>query len=287
MQLAYMIIGTLEVLIFVIQMFRGKKYETYVENLDENKFPLASIYTVGFAWTFGGPFKLKGEQAGKLKSQAAILYESQFAEFYANVVWAQMITFIHLFTACTFLLAGAFYEKSGMMLLVGIFVTVLAAVYSMTNMKNVLSERTANCETQLADVVSTLAILVNSGMVLRDAWFTIADSSDGDFYELMKRAKNNMQNGYSDIDAMYIFGKESNSPDIKKFTSVLIQSLEKGGGEIGVFLAAQSSELWSSKKQRMLQAGEKAATKLLLPIMIIFIGILIIVLTAGFAGALF
>jgi tight adherence protein C len=84
-----------------------------------------------------------------------------------------------------------------------------------------------------------------------------------------------------------MFGKNSNSTEIKKFTSALLQSMEKGGGELGSFLASQSSELWNAKRQRMLQAGEKAATKLLLPIVLVFVGIIIIVMTAAFAGSLF
>ena len=94
-------------------------------------------------------------------------------------------------------------------------------------------------------------------------------------------------NGYSDADAIFLFGRASNSTEIKKFTSALLQSMEKGGAELSVFLARQSSELWSTKRQHMLQNGEKAATKLLLPIVLIFVGIIIIVMTAAFAGSLF
>lgn len=285
MQIGCMIIGTIELLLFIIQMFRGKEYESYIECLDENKFPLASLYTVGYAWTLAGPIKASGDVTKRLKTEASMLYERQYADYFVSVVWAQLLTYLHLFSMLTFFLIGAFFENAGLFFLVGAFVTLMSGIYAMTNMKNILDERTRKCEEQLADVVSTLAILVNSGMVLREAWFTIADSSQGEFYQLMKRAKTNMENGFSDMDAIYLFGRESNSAEIRKFTSVLIQSLEKGGGEIGVFLAAQSSELWSSKKQKMLQAGEKAATKLLLPIMLIFIGILIIILTAAFAGS--
>ena len=49
----------------------------------------------------------------------------------------------------------------------------------------------------------------------------------------------------------------------------------------------QSEELWETKKQNLLRQGELAATKLLGPIVMIFVGILIIIMTAAFAGALF
>ena len=67
----------------------------------------------------------------------------------------------------------------------------------------------------------------------------------------------------------------------------MIQSMEKGGGELTIFLTNQSSELWTYKRQKMLQSGEKAATKLLMPIMLIFFGIIIIILAAAFGGSLF
>ena len=122
---------------------------------------------------------------------------------------------------------------------------------------------------------------------MEEAWKTIAYSRDGAFYELMRKATENMNNGYSDADAIFMFSRESNSTEIKKFTSALLQSMEKGGSELGSFLTNQSSEIWNAKRQRMLQEGEKAATKLLLPIVLIFGGIMVIVMTAAFAGALF
>ena len=62
--------------------------------------------------------------------------------------------------------------------------------------------------------------------------------------------------------------------------------MEKGGSELSLFLANQSSELWKMKRQHMLQEGEKAATKLLAPIVLIFIGVMVIILSSALVGAL-
>lgn len=56
-----------------------------------------------------------------------------------------------------------------------------------------------------------------------------------------------MNNGKSEIDALYEFGIMTNSDSIKKFVSALIQSIERGGADLPQFLANQSSELWSEK----------------------------------------
>ena len=132
-----------------------------------------------------------------------------------------------------------------------------------------------------------MAILVNSGMVLRNVWSLISEKGEGDFYDLMRKATENMRNGYSDADAIYMFGRATNSVEIKKFTGALLQSLDKGGGELSAFLANQSNELWQTKRQVMLQEGEKASTKLLMPIMLIFVGVILIVIAAAFGGSLF
>jgi tight adherence protein C len=286
MQYLFLGIGTVLAVLFLVQILKGQPYNTYVENLDENEFPLKDLYIVGFMWS-AKTFPLKGKQAAELKQQAGLLYDLQYAEYYANVAWAQCITFVHLFLTATFLLSGVLYDAAAIMIIGGLFMTVTMVMYSLQNMKNKVSSRMEECEAQLPEVVSTMAILVNSGMMLREAWTMISESGEGAFHMLMRKASDNMRNGYSDADAIFLFGRTCNSVEIKKFTSALLQSMEKGGGELGVFLARQSSELWNTKRQKMLQNGEKASTKLLAPIVLIFVGIIIIVMTAAFAGALF
>lgn len=280
-------IGTILAALFILQLVRGQKFTAMVENLDGNQYPLADLYVVGFTWSSTKLFAFRGKLAADLMNQASMLYEPQYAEYYGNLVWAQAITLGHLFITLTFLLAGIIYSSFGLLLALGVFMSVFCVVYCIEDMKNTLSKRTTNCERELAEVVSTMAILVNSGMVLRDVWFLISEKGKGNFYDLMRKATENMRNGYSDADAIYMFGRDSNSLEIKKFTSALIQSMEKGGGELSVFLANESAELWNTKRQVMLQEGEKAATKLLMPIMLIFVGVIIIVIAAAFSGSLF
>ena len=50
------------------------------------------------------------------------------------------------------------------------------------------------------------------------------------------------------------------------------------------FLAEMSREMWEEKKNLVRQKGETAGTKLLLPIGLIFIGILIMIIVPIFAN---
>ena len=49
-------------------------------------------------------------------------------------------------------------------------------------------------------------------------------------------------------------------------------------------LQQQSKEVWAAKKQDIKRQGEKAASKLLIPVLIMFIGILIMILIPIFTN---
>jgi tight adherence protein C len=73
-------------------------------------------------------------------------------------------------------------------------------------------------------------------------------------------------------------------PEVKKFSSTLIQGLQKGNKELSIMLQQQSAEIWSLRKQNVRREGEKAASKLLAPMLIMFIGILIMVVVPIFTN---
>ena len=79
----------------------------------------------------------------------------------------------------------------------------------------------------------------------------------------MRQSCNDMDNGTSEVDAIHKFGRMSNSAEIRKFTSALAQSIERGGAELSDFLGRQSIEMWTLKKQLMLQKGEAACIKVI------------------------
>ena len=59
---------------------------------------------------------------------------------------------------------------------------------------------------------------------------------------------------------------------------MIVQGLEKGSKDLSDALQNQNSELWESKKQKTLKKGELASSKLLVPLLIMFLGILILIM---------
>lgn len=279
MRFVYLLLGSVLAILFIIKILRGEKYFYLVENLEGGEYPVKSLYCVGFSWSESKLLALKGKIREKLIGQAKLLYDAKFAEYYASLVWAQAITFIHLCLTIGLLLAGAF--NSALMLIIGLAMAGVFGFYFINRMNDLLKTRETECTAELPEIVSTMALLINAGMMLRNAWRTIAESKKGTVYELMRQSCVDMDNGMSEVDAIHKFGRLSNSAEIRKFTSALAQSIERGGSELADFLGRQSIEMWALKKQLMLQKGEAAASKLLVPTVMLFIGIIVAVITGA------
>lgn len=275
-------IGTVLSTVFLALLFVGSKYDYMIEPLDSDAFPLKFIYSTGFVLQDTNLLRLRGKLGARLRDNASLFYGKKYGEFYARAIWAQTLSFMLACLALMFLIAGQFSgDNCAFFVVIGFVLAILAAYYFITYSENKLKKRKEECESELPNTISKLALLVNSGVTLHEAWKITAFGKEGTIYDLMRKSCEAMDNGRAEIDALYDFGVWSNSPDVKKFTSALIQSIERSGGELPIFLANQSTELWGQHRQKLLQKGEQAASALLMPIALMFLGVMLIVIASA------
>ena len=283
-----LVFATVFVLLFTVNLLKGKKYVTFVENLDPAEYFLKDIYVVGFALNESKLFCLRGKIERDLKKYAKLVWDNVYYEYYANLAWAQFLSLSVLVIAFGLTIASLVGGEAAL-LFVGIVALFVMAIWnlSVSKMKEQIAKRRDECMQEFPNMVSKLSLLINSGMVLREAWYLIAEGKKGSLYELMKKACEYMDNGESDVSAIYKFGVLSDSPEIKKFTSAMIQGMEKGNSELADFLVSQASELWAHKRQVALQQGEIAAGKLIIPLGLMFGGIILIIVAAAMQSMTF
>ena len=285
LQIVLLSIGTILAVLFAVLLIKGKKFESYVEALDDADYPLKELYVAGFTLASVKPFTLSGKIRDRLLSNANMMFGQHYGEYYANVIWAQALTFTHLFLCVAFWFASLMEGGEILLLIIGVGASLYCGYFWINKLKSDLAARQQACELELPEIVSSLALLINSGMTLYDAWSTVASSKTGVVGKLMQDACGEMNNGTPAQEAIHHFGVVSNSNEIKKFTSSLAQGMQKGSEEIGQFLMAQSVEQWATKKQRMIQKGEVAASALLIPTTLIFAGVLIIIISTALGGS--
>ncbi|MBR2048760.1 MAG: secretion protein F [Oscillospiraceae bacterium] len=277
-----LIIATAATLLFLLGMIKGRGMAEMVEGLDESEYFLKDLYIVGLGLSEMDLFALKGKLERDLKKNTKLMLDNIYYEYFAHIAWAQFLTLslLAVSVGCTF---SALIGGSGALMFFLMALLLVAAIWDMTmsKAKDFVKARTTACMAEFPNMVSKLSLLLSSGMVLREAWYLVANGKEGPLYDLMKRACYYMENGESEVSSIYKFGVLTDSVEIKKFTSAMVQGIEKGNSELATFLMGQVAELWAHKRQLALQAGEVAAGKLLIPLALTFIGIIIIIVSAA------
>lgn len=273
-------IGLAILLVWIVLFFMGMRHASFFEVLDENEYPLKEIYFIGYAIVMMTKYGFKSQGDRKLRKELSVLYEDKYADYYMRVIMSQKIT-MGLTVAC--LIAPVYGITDDLMVvMVMVMFSFVAYYYFGTVTEKKILKRSEEMLSDFSNVVSKLALLTNAGMIMREAWEEVAYTGDSTLYIEMQKSVDEMKNGISEIDAFFNFGTRCIIPEIKKFTSTIVQGMVKGNSELITMLQQQSKEVWMAKKQNVRRQGEKAASKLMIPIMIMFVGILIMIIVPIF-----
>lgn len=166
---------------------------------------------------------------------------------------------------------GLFFSA---VLLVMVFVLTYGQFDDVTSK---LGKRRNAIEKQFPNVVSKLALLVTSGMILSKAWKETAYSQSSVLYMEMRKTSKELDNLIAPDAAYSGFLNRCNTKQTTKLASTIIQSLSKGNAEVGKVLKEMSSEAWAERQQLAKRDGAKATSKLMIPTMMLFISILIMI----------
>ncbi len=147
------------------------------------------------------------------------------------------------------------------------------------DLENKLKKKYESIRADFPDMVGKLVLLVNAGMNLNRAWekICVETKKKSPLYLELKATYLQIQGGKPEGEAYEEFARRCRVREITKFVTLVIQNLKKGSDDMVPLLRLQAEECWELRKQRAKQLGEEASAKLLIPMMIMFIGILIIV----------
>lgn len=276
------VIGAIIILAYLFFYFKGLKNAQIFEALEEKDFPFKEVYFVGYAILETINYQYKSSRDRKQRKELTVLYGEKYAEYYMRVTYSQKLTIA--FTVLTLAVPMYGLANSFITMIVMLVFAGTAYYYFDTLISKRILARSDEMLSEFSDVVSKLALLTNSGMIMREAWELVSENGDTELYKEMKKSVEEMHNGTSEADALYRFGNRCIIPEIKKFTSTIIQGMEKGNSELSAMLQGQSAEVWRIKRQLVKRQGEQAASKLLFPMLLMFLGILVIVIIPVFAN---
>jgi len=216
-------------------------------------------------------------------SKTLELYGRKHAANKTKQLLAKLISYAMIGAAMTLvlgaLLLGFGNSTAGIGILVIGTALVLVLVYAMYDeINDQATKRRGAIAQQFPNMVSKLALLVSSGMIMDRAWKETAYSQEAELYCEMQKTSEELDNLVSPEAAYENFINRCNTKETAKLASAIIQNLSKGNAEIGILLKEMAKEAWLERRHTAKRDSEKANGKLMIPTMLLFLAILVMIM---------
>ena len=173
------------------------------------------------------------------------------------------------------------------------FPAVLAlALYMKEEKQNesLKKQRQAEITSDYPDLVVKMTVLFQAGMSMRNVWERIASDEKKSgkqtraIYEEVIFACNSMADGVSEMEAYRQFGHRCGTAGCLKLGNMLAGNVRRGTKHLTAMMAEESARAWQLRKHQARRSGEKAGTKMLLPMFMMFGVVLAMVVVPAFYG---
>lgn len=270
------VLGTiLAVTWIVIAVTDKKRYQSIINEVDEKEYFMKDLFFAGFRLIEWFQMDMSSPSLQKKAHKLSEMYGSKEAKKLVITDLAAQFSYVLTFAPIGMLLAVIMNEN--LCLLLTFILLFFLVVYVEYDKNNKLQKRHEQILREFPHVLSQMALLVNAGMPLREALLTAAQKETGVLSRELKVLSDDMANGIPEYEALGRFADRCGVDSVRKLSSLITQNVRKGSSELAAALMELSNEVWRGRVSAVKEEGEKASAKLMAPILIIFIGILIMV----------
>jgi len=211
------------------------------------------------------------------------LYGKKHAEYRAKHLLAKLLSYpvigIAAMLALGAVLMVAGNASTGNAVLgIGIVLVLVLTYMLYDELSDKVRKRREAIRKQFPNVVSKLALLVTSGMIMDRAWKETAYSQELELYFEMRKTSEELDNLVSPESAYSEFISRCNTKETARLASAIMQNLSKGNAEIGKLLGDMAREAWQERRHTAKRDAEKANSKLMIPTMLLFLAILVMLM---------
>ena len=279
------------IILIVMKLFSGIDISKKTEKLKQKNECLQKGKT-GLLNTFimpGYVLQREIEAIGKSSvhkivfSKCYELYGKKYALCKTKQLLAKMLSYPIIGVAISLMLAvlmlGTGNVSAGIAVSVIGTALIIVLVYAIYDeLVDSIKKRQSSIIRQFPNVVSKLALLVTSGMIMDRAWKETAYSQESELYFEMRKTSKELDNLVSPESAYSNFINRCNTKESAKLASAIMQNLSKGNKEIGRLLKDMAHEAWRERRHTAKRDAEKANSKLMIPTMLLFLAILVMLM---------
>lgn len=173
-----------------------------------------------------------------------------------------------------------------------LFAAIVLMLKKAKEQQEALAKRTEQLMMDYPSLIMKFTLLIQAGMTVRRAFQKISadylkncsrTGNTGRYaYEAVVTVCYEMDSGVSELEAYRRFGERCGQMKYKTFSTILIQNLQKGGHGMADLLEKEALEAWDERKRKARVLGETAATKLLVPMVMMLAVVMAIIMIPAF-----
>jgi len=270
----------LVIIIGVILFKYNATYSNHIQALDQKEFILKKLLPFGLYILDKYSYSFNSNYDRRMLSSICEIYGQEYSAYYVRIFHANKIVLMELGIVCE-LLVGVLSQYQGVFHAYVLLVFGVLIIYDDAKLMSKVKKRRLEIQLEFPDFINKLTLLLNAGLTMSKAWEKISVDCDkeGDFYAEVHKTIFEIKSGKNESEAFSEFAKRVKTPEISRLMSTIVQNTKRGGNNLVLALRLQSNECWEMRKNAIKRLGEEASTKLLFPMMIMFLAIIIIVIT--------
>ncbi|CAM4508172.1 type II secretion system F family protein [Paenibacillus typhae] len=191
----------------------------------------------------------------------------------------EMLSYSWLFMLGGSLLTLLSGVEAGVILGVLLALILPAALVSDLHKKVKLREQFIMLE--LPELLNSIVLLVGAGETVQRAIVRCVESRKGDYshplYKELFTMITEWEGGYSFQQAFENFSKRCAVQEVSLFTTTVLLNYRRGGADFVLSLRDLSRMLWEKRKALSRTRGEQASSKLVFPMVLIFLIVIVLV----------
>ena len=183
-------------------------------------------------------------------------------------------------------------NKAAVILIAGFLAAGILAVSARQKLQKQVEKRELELQMDYPEIMGKFTLLLGAGMTMKGAWMKIVSDylqkrENGEegkryAYEEMLVTCREMENGVTEGNAYDNFGRRVKLLPYLKFTTLLVQNMRKGSKGMAQILEYEAAEAYVERKEVAKRIGEKAGTRLLIPMVIMMTLVFALIMIPAF-----
>lgn len=265
-------------------LFSGKKYKECVKE-----------YGKAFQFSFMAPSSLYiidrfrimehfSHRVSLIHQKMISIHGSKISYNYTRLFLAQIISAVLFICWVSTLLAGI--NQDLLFFYYGMGLSLLVPLLLLRELDKQLQKKRDEITLELPEFLNKITLLVNAGETVQKAIIRVVEQTKNPeksyLYKELLQSVHELKNNVPFHQVLESLNKRCGTQEVSLFTTTVLLNFRRGSGEFVAALRMLTKELWEKRKAMTRTLGEQASSKLVFPMVLIFLVVLLIIAAPAF-----